>query len=60
MELAEIIQQIFKEHYGRYGSPRVWEELKSKGLKVSRKRVERVDAGAKIMGQAASEACKND
>jgi transposase InsO family protein len=48
MELAEIIQQIFKEHYSRYGSPRVWEELKSKGLRVSRKRVERLMSEQKL------------
>jgi transposase InsO family protein len=41
-ELAKIIGLIFKEHYGRYGSPRVWEELKSKGMRVGRKRVERL------------------
>jgi len=42
MELSEQIKQIFNEHYGRYGSPRVWEELKSLGWRVSRKRIERL------------------
>jgi transposase InsO family protein len=41
-ELAQLIRLIFDEHYGRYGSPRVWEELKSRGRQVSRKRVERL------------------
>jgi transposase InsO family protein len=41
-ELAEIIEQIFKDHHRRYGSPCVWEELRSKGLRVGRKRVERL------------------
>ena len=41
-ELAELINKIFKDHYSRYGSPRVWEELKSMGWFVSRKRVERL------------------
>jgi transposase InsO family protein len=41
-ELAELIKGIFKDHYGRYGSPRVWEEMKSMGLRISRKRVERL------------------
>jgi len=41
-ELVKLIKQIFKEHCDRYGSPRIWEELKSKGYKVSRKRVERL------------------
>jgi transposase InsO family protein len=41
-EIAELIKGIFRDHYGRYGSPRVWEELKSLGMRVSRKRVERL------------------
>jgi transposase InsO family protein len=41
-ELACLIKRIFEDHYGRYGSPRIWEELKSRGLRVSRKRVERL------------------
>ena len=40
--LAGVIRRIFKEHKGRYGSPRVWEELKGLGWRVSRKRVERL------------------
>jgi len=41
-ELTGLIKQIFKDHRSRYGSPRVWEELKSKGRRVGRKRVERL------------------
>jgi len=41
-ELAELIKRIFDEHYSRYGSPRVWEELKFMGWRISRKRVERL------------------
>ena len=40
--LTDIIKQIYKKHRGRYGSPRMWEELKSHGWQVSRKRVERL------------------
>jgi len=40
--LAELIKQIFDDHYGRYGSPRIWHELRSLGWCVSRKRVERL------------------
>jgi transposase InsO family protein len=40
--LAELIKRIFEDHYGRYGSPRVWEELQSRGFQVSRKRVARL------------------
>ena len=41
-ELAELIKGIFEDHYSRYGSPRVWQELKSIGWRISRKRVERL------------------
>ena len=46
--LAEIVREIFNNNHGRYGSPRIWEELKFKGLKVSRKRVERLMRGQKL------------
>jgi len=41
-ELSEIIKQIFQNHFGRYGSPRIWAELKGLGYNISRKRVERL------------------
>ena len=42
-ELGDLISKIFYEHQRRYGSPRVWEELKDRyQVKVSRKRVERL------------------
>jgi len=40
--LAKMIKDTFESHYGRYGSPRIWHELKSKGNKISRKRVARL------------------
>jgi transposase InsO family protein len=40
--LAIIIKRIFKEHHGRYGSPRIWEEMKHLGIRSGRKRVERL------------------
>jgi transposase InsO family protein len=40
--LARLIKSVFDGHCGRYGSPRVWEELKAGSIKVSRKRVERL------------------
>ena len=40
--LAELIGDIFEDHHGRYGSPRVWAELKDLGWQVGRKRVERL------------------
>jgi transposase InsO family protein len=42
LELSGEIKQIFEDNYGRYGSPRVWEELKGRGWQVSRKRIERL------------------
>ncbi|MDR0475058.1 MAG: IS3 family transposase [Treponema sp.] len=39
---------IFKEHYGLYRSPRVWEGLKPKGVRVSRKRAGRLMRGQKL------------
>ena len=42
-ELVELITDIFYDHLRRYGSPRVWEELRDKhGRRVGRKRVERL------------------
>ena len=41
-ELSELIGRIFREHRGRYGSPRIWAELRSRGWRVGRKRVERL------------------
>ena len=51
-ELAGLIKQIFKDHYGRYGSPRVWEELKSRGWRTGRKRVERLMRAAGLRARA--------
>ena len=41
-ELACIIGRIFKGRRQRYGSPRIWEELKAMGIRTGRKRVERL------------------
>jgi transposase InsO family protein len=42
LRLTKEIKQIFNDHHKRYGSPRVWHELKSLGWRISRKRVERL------------------
>jgi transposase InsO family protein len=42
LELSGETRQIFEDNHGRYGSPRVWEELKGRGWRVSRKRIERL------------------
>ena len=43
--LTQEVEEIFYEHKKRYGSPRVFMELKEKGVRCSEKRV------AKIMGK---------
>jgi len=48
-ELTDVIKKIFEEHQRRYGSPRIWEELKSIGWHVSRKRVERIMREQKLI-----------
>lgn len=40
--LTQQITRIFRAHYGRYGSPRIWKELQLAGWRVSRRRVERL------------------
>jgi transposase InsO family protein len=40
--LAATITQIFRRAHGAYGSPRMHAELRARGIRVSRKRVERL------------------
>ena len=51
MELSFLILQIFKKHHVRYGSPRIWEELKGMGIRVGRKRVERLMREQKLIAR---------
>jgi putative transposase len=41
-QLTQEIHQVFDQHQGRYGSPRIYWELKEQGRKISRKRVARL------------------
>ncbi len=41
-ELLEIITEIFKVNKGNYGSPRIQDDIKRRGLRCSRKRVARI------------------
>ena len=50
-KLLEIISRIYWESKGRYGSPRVYEALQSKGIYVSKKRVERLMREAGLVGR---------
>jgi transposase InsO family protein len=49
--LAELIEVIFNDHYQRYGSPRIWHELRSLGWQISRKRVERLMRKQKLQAR---------
>jgi len=40
--LKQEIQQVFKTHHGRYGSPRIHRDLRDEGISCSRKRVARL------------------
>lgn len=40
--LVERIKVLQKKHKRRYGSPRIWDDLKTEGFRVSRKRVARL------------------
>lgn len=49
-ELARQIRAIHGEHRGSYGSPRVTDELRRRGQRVNRKRVERIMRERHIVG----------
>ncbi len=42
MRILEEIRKIYQRHKGRYGSPRINSELRSKGLKYNKKRIARL------------------
>jgi putative transposase len=42
MLLEAEIREIYETKRGRYGSPRIWKELRKRGKRVNRKRVERI------------------
>src|SRR5581483_182127 len=41
-QLTQEIRQVFVAHRGRYGSPRIYRELKDQGRHIARKRVSRL------------------
>ena len=47
-QLTQDIQQVFERHQGRYGSPRIYRELKDGGRKIARTRVARLMREADI------------
>lgn len=50
-QLTQEIQQVFERHQGRYGSPRMYREIKDQGRKISRKRVARLMREAELSAQ---------
>ena len=46
------IRRIYKQHKGRYGSPRIWYQLQEEGVKCSRKRVARLMSQAGLVGES--------
>ena len=50
--LKPKVVEIFKEHKGRYGSPRIVDDLKDEGLKVSRRRVSRLMKEENLVSKA--------
>jgi transposase InsO family protein len=51
--LTQHITAIFKAHRGRYGSPRIHQELQAEGQRVSRRRVERLMRAAGLRARVA-------
>ena len=51
-QLATTIRDIHAEHKGRYGSPRIHQELRARGERVGRKRVARLMTDQGLRGRA--------
>src|SRR5690606_10883363 len=49
--LAASIRDIHTEHNGRYGSPRIHQELRARGERVGRKRVARLMSNQGLRGR---------
>jgi putative transposase len=52
-ELLALIRQLFAESRGRYGMPRIHQELTKKGFQVSRKRIARLMREAGLRAKSA-------
>lgn len=52
-ELASVIEGIYAANDGNYGSPRIYEALRTEGILVNRKRVERIMRDSGLVGKAA-------
>ena len=47
-KIAERIAAIYQQHQGRYGSPRIHQQLRDEGIRVGRKRVIRLMKQAQL------------
>jgi len=54
-ELTKEIKDVFHKHKGRYGVRRVYHELKSKGINVNHKRVQRIMHNNGLLGKRPKE-----
>ncbi len=52
-KLSQRISALFARHRGRYGSPRIYRELRGEGWRVSRRRVERLMRAAGLRARVA-------
>lgn len=50
--LVELIAEIFAEHKGRYGAPRIWVELRRRGRLVGMNRVAAIMAELGLVGKS--------
>ena len=58
-ELKPLIQKIFDDSEGRYGSPRVYKALKKQGVCIARKRVERLMRELKLVARVTTVTYRN-
>lgn len=50
--LTSLIEEVWLRHETNYGSPRIYKELKKMGLRIGKKRVERLMQAAGLVGKA--------
>jgi len=55
--LVDLIAEIFAEHKGRYGAPRVWVELCGRGRLVGMNRVAAIMADLGLVGKSGASRC---
>src|SRR5206468_2711189 len=56
-ELLEKIREVHKWSHGTYGVPRMYEELRERGVRVGRKRIARLMRGTGLAGASRRKGC---